>query len=141
MGRYFGKIIGLCSILYLIMAVSCQKTSKPELTEFINVYIIPDSLATPEQLEEKAKIIGFFYNEKVSQFRNGKIKLIADSSLFDKNNVDIRYMSFFMREIEETNKAYAQMLKNGIIPKDSFPKLIEDAFCEAQRIHAQEIVE
>ena len=66
---------------------------------------------------------------------------IADSSLYIKNNVDIRYMSYVLAQIEETNTGCIRMFNDGELPKDSFSILLEKAFCEAQRKHAREIVE
>lgn len=145
MVRYNWKLIGVCVFLWLCMAVSCQKDTKVETEEsikddFVNVCTIPDSFATAEQLAEKERLIGFLYNENVMQFRNGRIEIIADSDLFYKNNVDIRYMAYFREQVEETNRGIDRMLKEGTIPKDSFPKIIETAVWEGQQIHSRPII-
>lgn len=139
MGRCYKLMISLCVVSLLILVWSCK--TKPEPGTFMNVCAIPDSVATPEQLEEKQRLMGFFYNSKVLQFRGGRIEHIADSSLYIKNNVDIRYMSYVLAQIEETNTGCIRMFNDGELPKDSFSILLEKAFCEAQRKHAREIVE
>lgn len=141
MERNKWKLTGLSILSCLFMAVSCQKAQQSEVNEFVNVLTIPDSVASPEQLAEKERIIGFFLNEKVMQCRDGRIELIADSSMFNKNDIDIRYMSYCQEQLEETNEGSVRMLNDGTIPQDSFPGLVEKAFREAQRVHARQIVE
>lgn len=164
MKRYNKNVIRLCLVSCLLIATSCQKsmsasseTGELDTTlvaphsvatataedDFENKFLIPDSVATPEQLKEKERILGFILNEKVVQYRNNKIEMIADSSLFYKNNIDIRYMSVFKKEFEETNRCCQELTEGDYypIPKDSLRQSLEEAFRKAQKEHAKEIIE
>lgn len=126
-------------VVYL--GVSCQHNPKKIERKENNVFFIPDSLATPEQIDIKNKLIGFFYNKKVTQVCDGKIMLIADSSMFFKNEIDITYMEFFIKQINETNNGYSQIVKDGLIPDSLAKNMFEDAFKQAQKEFGKIIIE
>ncbi len=73
------------------------------------------------------KLVGFLMNPKVTAMQDGKIVLIADDVLFEKNGIDLAKKKEIVSQIEETNRGFQQWIEEGIVTKEQLYQNFVDA--------------
>ncbi|MFA6769517.1 MAG: hypothetical protein WCR86_14000 [Parabacteroides sp.] len=112
----------------MIFVNSCGTKTK----DFRNVFEVPDSLTTPEIIQEQKEIYKFV----VGKITIKDLNLILDATKkdFKDNNIPTEYYDYFSKELKSTSKSLKQWKKesafgektDSVISESNLKKDIED---------------
>ena len=141
----------LLAIVFMTVLASCQPSPKASANDKVDsltdtdvtpasgdswrnpktlsesVLVIPDSLASSEQLSLKQSIQSLFAGGKHLEMHGGKLTLLVDADTLKEYGIPSSYLGIIEESIEQTSNSLSEWIEEGTVT----PELLDSIFLES----------